>query len=385
MLVRALGPFLLVGCCACQRDNGAPPPIEADAAGHRVREVLGPPVRAYPPHAIRSDGVGPYLLDQPLADVLRKLPEGPNLEVLQLGKYASWLVVSAENGQILVGADVKGPVRFIAVVAPEVARTAAGVGVGASGDKLLDALGPPRRRGVSDRLVWEMASLPGVRFISDAPAGTPPDKAHVEAVLVTKPADEPPRRACADVSLPAADAVAAARAKGEGAPAVRFGCFTSAAPEALVVQGGEAILVGGDPTRLRRLAVAAVAPEAVVGPLDVDGDGRDDIVAIETRRGERELAVAVRVLRWDGARLVELVSARPFVIGEAMASAVGTTPAQVELPVEVTPVAGGIAVAGVYLATGAHGPRHVAPLEPVIVRFEARKPGAAVPDAGERP
>lgn len=380
---RAL-PLLLLTTCTCQRDATAPPPIEADAAQHRVREVIGPPVRAYPPHAIRSDGIGPYLLDQPLGDVLRKLPEGLNLEVLQIGRYASWLVVSAESGQILVGADVKGPVRFIAVVAPEVARTSAGVGVGATGTKLLAALGRPRRRGASDRLVYEMEALPGVRFVTDAPAGAQPDQAHIEAVLVTKPAEEPPRRACADVTLPVDEAIAAARAKGEGAT-VRFGCFTTASPEALVVQGGEAILVGGEPPRLRRLGAIALSPDAVAWPLDVDGDGRDDIIALETRKNERELSVGVRVVRWDGGHLQELMSARPYVITEAMASAAGTTPLQIELPVEVTPAPGGIAVAGVYLAAGPRGLKQVAPLQPVVLRFDARKPGAVVPDAGDRP
>lgn len=384
MRCRAALPLLLLTTCTCQRDATAPAPIEVDAAQHRVREVIGAPVRAYPPHAIRSDGIGPYLLDQPLGDVLRKLPEGLNLEVLQIGRYASWLVVSAETGQILVGADVKGPVRFIAVVAPEVARTSAGVGVGATGTKVLEALGKPRRRGAGDRLVYEAEALPGVRFITDAPAGTAPDQAHVEAVLVTKPADEAPRRACADATLSADDAIAAARVRGEGAT-VRFGCFSAASPEAVVVQGGEAILVGGEPPRLRRVGAIAISPDAVVWPLDVDGDGRDDMIVLETRKNERELSVGVRVVRWEGGHLQEILSARPYTITEAMASAAGTTPPQIDLPVEVTPAPGGISVAGVYLATGARGAKQVAPLEPVVLRFEARKPGPPVPDAGEKP
>src|SRR5262249_62108494 len=113
MRCRAALPLLLLTPCTCQRDATAPAPIEVDAAQHRVREVIGAPVRAYPPHAIRSDGIGPYLLDQPLGDVLRKLPEGLNLEVLQIGRYASWLVVSAETGQILLGAPLQGPPRLI--------------------------------------------------------------------------------------------------------------------------------------------------------------------------------------------------------------------------------------------------------------------------------
>src|SRR5262249_47178422 len=203
----------------------------------------GAPVRAYPPHAIRSDGIGPYLLDQPLGDVLRKLPEGLNLEVLQIGRYASWLVVSAETGPILVGADVKGPGRVIPVVAREVGRTSAGVGVGATGTKVLEALGKPRRRGAGDRLVYEAEALPGVRFITDAPAGTAPDQAHVEAVLVTKPADEAPRRACAHATPSAGDAVAAARGRGGGA-AGRLRRLSAASPRAVVVAGR-----GGGPLR----------------------------------------------------------------------------------------------------------------------------------------
>jgi hypothetical protein len=380
MKTQALLLLLVSACDTCQREPGAPAPIQADAAQRRVRDVVEPPVRAYPPHAIRPDGVGPYLLDQPLGDVLRKLPEGPNLEVLQLGKQANWLVVNAEGGQILVGAEVKGPVQFIAVVAPEVARTAAGIGVGATGAQLLASLGKARPAGMRNRLVYDMEALPGVRFITDSPDGTPPDKTRIIAVLVAKMEEPPRRRACAAAPLPDPDVLLAARAKGEGG-VIRAGCFTSPSSEALVVQGGEAILVGGEPAKLRRLAAFAVAPDATVGPLDVDGDGRDDIVALEPRRGDKELSFGLRVVRWEANHLQEIVSARPFVVTEQMAAAAGVTPPQVDIAVEVGAGGGQVMAVGIYLATGPRGLKQVAPLSTVALRPEARR--GAVPAAAD--
>ena len=273
--------------------------------------------------------------------------------------------------------------QFIAVVAPEVARTAAGIGVGATGAQLMASLGNARAGGLRNRLVYDMEALSGVRFITDSPDGTPPDKARIIAVLVAKMEEPPRRRGCVAASLPEPDVLLAARGKGEGG-VVRSGCFTSPSAEALVVQGGEAILVGGDPAKLRRLAAFAVAPDATVGPLDVDGDGRDDIVVLEPRRADKELAFGLRVVRWEANRLQEILSARPFVVTEQMAAAAGVTPPQVDIAVEIGAGGGQVMAVGIYLATGPRGLKQVAPLLPVTLRPEARKGAVpAAPDAGD--
>jgi hypothetical protein len=39
----------------------------------------------------------------------------------------------------------------------------------------------------------------------------------------------------------------------------------------------------------------------------------------------------------------------------------------------------------VYLATGQRNVRQVAPLEPVVLRFDVKKPGPVLPDPGDKP
>ena len=135
---------------------------------------------------------------------------------------------------------------------------------------------------------------------------------------------------------------------------------------------------------MRRVGAFAVGPEATVAPLDVDGDGRDDIVVLEPRRSDRELSFGLRVIRWDGSHLQEILSARPFLVTEQMAAAAGVTPPQVDIAVEVGAGGGQVIANGIYLASGPTGLKQVAPLLPVTLRPEPRKGTVpAVPDAGE--
>ncbi len=66
---RGLAMTLVVAasCGRCGRTQIEVPPLDEDAALAPVRRDAGAAtgrVRAYPPHAIRADGVGPYLLGE---------------------------------------------------------------------------------------------------------------------------------------------------------------------------------------------------------------------------------------------------------------------------------------------------------------------------------
>src|SRR5262249_30225887 len=192
--LRAPGPRGALLCLlAGAPEPAAPVPPVPDAVVRRAADGPAPQVHSYPPHAIRSDGVGPYLVDAPMAQIVRELPEGPHLELLQVGRYANWRVVRAEGGDVLIGADARNEVAFISVLSAEVARTTSGVGVGTRLAELEKALGPPVERPyeLRDRRILEFASLPRVRFVTDAGPQAPPEKVKVVAVVVGRDEQKP--------------------------------------------------------------------------------------------------------------------------------------------------------------------------------------------------
>jgi len=349
-------------------------------------------VRAYPPHAIRSDGVGPYRLDAPLSDVLHLLPGGPRVELLQVGTLVNWRVVRAEKGELLIGADTHNQVAFIAVLSREVARTEAepGVGVGATGADLHRALGAEADVGEAarDRRVFAFAGLPNVRFLTDAPIDTPAARATVVAVLVARPelfpagppTGEGNRPAChAGGPLSGAEQDIAEAVLGRGAvaslarPLLRFGCFTGANPEAVAVGPGELAIFGGEPGRLRRVARLPLEAASWVSPLDVDGDGRDEIVVGVNERRPSERTAAVRLFRWEAGRLSDIGGGRPFSVPAAAAAANGVVLDDVDLAMIVTPQEGALSIGGYYLSRHGGRVRELAPLTPVRLRVSSRK------------
>jgi hypothetical protein len=116
-----------------------------------------------------------------------------------------------------------------------------------------------------------------------------------------------------------------------------------------------------------------------VGPLDVDGDGKDEIIWGAQHRGDNELALEVHALRWDAGKLAEVVSERPIVIAVDAAAAAGVTPGQIELAVEVRASGGALSVGGIYLAKSGDKLRELAPLQPVTLKVEPRHPAGPPP------
>jgi hypothetical protein len=392
---------------ACTTPSGEGTPLPSRDASQGPRRWLKPSsneVRAYPPHAIRPDGIGPYVLGQSLSDVLHSLPEGPRVELLQIGSVANWRVVRAEAGQLLLLADAENHVAAAVVLAPEIARTETGLGVGATGAELRKTLGPERELGdlSYDRRVFEFASLPGVSFVTDAASGAPAETARVIAVVLgwrqnapsvppqPLPADRAAWRAACRAGGALADAraeiLAAARGRTsprptEGPvrtePVVRFGCVTGLSPEAIVAMPGELVRVGGERGRLRRLGVLALDPFELASVLDLDDDGRDEIVVDAQQRSSLLRAVEVTVLRWENGRLGAVASARPFAVTAAEAAAVGVTPGDIDLALAFDRQDGGLGIGGLYLARkggqGGSGPLvEVAPLVSTVLRMRGR-------------
>ena len=389
MIRPALALALLAAACS----DGNTPDAVPTSAPRRWARPPSSAIRAYPPHAIRPGVVGPYRIGMPLSEALHLLPEGPRVELLSLGDLLRWRVVRAEGTAMLFGAGEDNQVAFVSVVSGPVARTETGaLGVGATGAELLAALGPELPPSAAwDRRVFELAALPGVLFVSDAPPDAPPARAKIVTIVVTgpplteltappgtAPTPAPVANPCraggrlAEAGDELAQFVGARPAGPTGRPLVRFGCVSGAAPEAISVGPGVLDLIGGEPGHLRRLAHVALPTAHVVAPIDVDGDGRDEIVVAAVERTSSARTITITVLDWDGARLSTLSAARPIVITAAAAASAGTTLAALDLALAFRGVGAELELAGLFLTRAGNAVQVAAPLVPIKIKLGRR-------------
>ena len=413
---------LAVLCGGCREDSEPAPGPSPGFDASRVRRLLQPPegeVRAVPPHAIHGRGVGPYVLGTSLRSILGLLPRGPRVMLMQIDGLVDYSLVRAEADTLLIGVEPPTGVTFLSVLDDATARTGAGVGVGTAAADLGKALGAELaapNRAVDPRLLV-FARLPNARFLLDGAGG------HVVAVVVRQderapeeserdrarggaaPArgvaaaaaaaatpclveGEPPAReailqAAALVSEPAA---ASASADGPDEVAtVGYACFAAPAADApmagAVVSGaGQVAVVGGEPGKLRRLAVQPVPGLVYAAPLDVDGDGRSEIAIVAQRATAEEHAVSLELLRLEGGRLHRLVAQDVYRVSATNAAWVGARLEEIDLMVELRAEAEAVQVTGLYVHRGEARPQTVAPLVRVDVPVRpVKRPAPAAP------
>lgn len=353
-------------------------------------------VRPAPPFAIRTDGVGPYLLGADLKDVLDLVPRGPRIELLTIDGVAEYNLVRTEGSALLVGGarSERSRVEFVAVVRPDIAKTSTGVGVGDPIDAVDRALGPRRTTPyrVADPRLRTYAALPAVRFVGDRAEG-----GRVIAVVVAQsdgPTATPPRgdidAAPGGAHAPdcrtggalagTLDAVVDAAKVGD-APRIVFGCFSGTHPEAFVLGAERFAIVAGTPGKLRRVASGTVPARGYVAPIDVGADGRDELASIDIDVTPEALSTAVTVRRIDGGRLVPIASATPYRITAQAAAMTGARLDEIDVLVELTAQRGQIAVGGLYMHRVGGVPKEVAPLMPAALkpRRPAGRDGARAP------
>lgn len=418
----ALSCLALAAAC---RDQSAPARNDEESPGQRV--FLPPPgvVRAVPPHRIEPDGVGPYRLGAELKDLLNTLPEGPRVELLQIDRMVGYRLVRVAQDKILVGIGPDGRVSFIAALDPEIAKTEGGLGVGSDIAELREALGPELpMEGTRDPRLVELEKLPNARVVVDRgraaaivvrlgsadgggqdisaadalSGGGPPGQVPVRAPRAARTAPNPAEGD--DVCTPAsamealADQPLASIARIDEAAEVvaQYGCFTGNAPEAVIESGDELVLVVGEPGHLRRAAALSVPGLHFASAVDIDGDGRQELVAVSEKRSSDALAVRVEVLRGENGRLVGAGADEVYRVTAAAAAPVGARLKDIELLVEAYAADEALTVTGLYLhRVGAV--RTVAPLLPKTIVLRPRRrseaggaaaspPASASPRAG---
>jgi hypothetical protein len=137
--VKAL--LLVFAIAACS--DGKKPEQKREPERQRRIEPPSRGVRAFPPHAIRADGVGPYKLGATVTQLLDQLPSGPRITQFTLPGVIQRDILRAEDDKILIGTEPQGTAKFVSVVRSDIARTEAGVHVGSSRAELERALGAP--------------------------------------------------------------------------------------------------------------------------------------------------------------------------------------------------------------------------------------------------
>ncbi|HET6613021.1 MAG TPA: hypothetical protein VFG83_13580 [Kofleriaceae bacterium] len=364
------------------------PPRRAvpDDAGARRPRVFAPPpgeVRPVPPHAIRARGVGPYVLGEPLKDVLSALRHGPRVELLKLRDVVDYSLVRAEDGGIIVGVVRPDGVAFVAVVDGEVARTESGVGVGSTTAELAAALGPevndPAR--ARDPRMKVFAGLPNVTFVMSGDAAA---AVVVTASEATGQAPSPsgagpkgvsPQRAAPATSggCPAkieAAVRAAAGLDSMSAAPVRVRC-AGAKVAAAVADGDQVIAVSGTASgKLRRVAAITLPGLVSASLLEAGAGFPPEIAAVTRARKGDSRETSLTLLRPAGGALAVIEQRVLYKLSETawMAAKLEDTDLMIELSAHGDEIDAG----GLYVHWQGGRAKTVAPLLPDHFTLRAR-------------
>jgi hypothetical protein len=416
VVIAALAVALLVPGCS---DRTSPPPAAESTRSRRVFEKPRGGPRAVPPHAIRSEGVGPYLLSMPLKDVLGLTSRGPSVMLMELEGMVDYSLVRAENDTVIIGVERGGTgVSFVTVVDREIARTDKGVGVGATLGDLEQALGSRRRSAtrLSDPRIASFERLPNARFVLDGDVAIavtvgkrdrPTSNPEGEAAP-PEPDQPPPRpraRCGADALREQRDAIveAARIDAGDDPVQLAFGCLDADDPLVVVTAGDRMVGVTGSPDRLRRLRLDTVDGLVFAGPVDLGGDGKDEIVAVAQSSTPEGKTWRVEVFRGDGGRLGRVASRSVYHLAAASVPWIGATLSEVDLLLAFEAEEETLHVGGLLLQRDGGRVKVVAPLanKRLVVRArggaggtdddeidggvrDAARPGGGRPDAGPR-
>lgn len=317
-------------------------------------------VRELPPHAIRADGVGPYIIGGKVSALLQQLPSGPRIMRFEIpGVVRTSLFRAEEDDAIVIGGETGSTVTFVAVVGgSEVARTEkTNVHVGSTVAELEKALGPmidDPDRARDPRLVIPSQQR-NLRVVLDGE--------RIAAIVVTSDDLKP-------------------RALGDGIctrPAPR-----PSALSACLTQAGELVEVDGDEVVIRsatgdnKLATIRIPNLVHAAPLRHLGDGRDEIVAITSAEDAQERRWSLSAYRLEGTRFVRTVDNELlYEMTSSRTRWIGAELRDVQLYLEITSQADGIEVGGLLTTQSGSRIRDVAVISPVrVARKALGKPAA---------
>jgi len=393
-----LALLVAAGC----RDDRSKPIIHDAGRARRVFEKPAGEVRAVPPHAIRADGVGPYLLGTPLDDVLDLRAHGPQVVVFEIEDAFDVSLIKAENGTLLIGAERASGVSYVAVLERAIARTEDGVGVGSTRAEVEAALGKPLAgaQRLRDPRLEVFTKLPNTRFVIDGDKVSavvvgldgrprprrPPAEPVPAAPAPPGPAPEPPPAPRCE-ALEATPEAAGAAARLEGTDVrVLTACLAPTEPM-LIVSGDERVAaVGGESTKLRRIDQQLAPGLLFAGPIDIDRDGRDEVAVVARRTDGDGRSWVVDIYRLEQGKLVPRMPRKVlYTIGQRSAELVGARLDDIDLLVELWIDGEFVRSRGLFVHRGSQAPRNVVPLRPHGFRVPPVDTGPVDPGARRSP
>jgi hypothetical protein len=162
-------------------------------------------------------------------------------------------------------------------------------------------------------------------------------------------------------------------------------------PIAVVWTTERVALIGGEPGKLRRLDAQELGSAQVVfaGPIDVEGDGRDEVAVVSRRDGDGGRTWRLQVYRYEQGKLVVKLEKDVYGISPRSAQLVGAKLEEIYLLLDLSSDGESVRVGGLFLLGSPKGPRNLAPLRPGPAhRWRIAEPppppagGDAGPDAG---
>jgi hypothetical protein len=365
---------VVLALAACSNGKSAEPKREPE----RQRRVIEPPsggVRAMPPHAIRSDGVGPYKLGATVAALLDQLPSGPRITQFAVPGVIQRDILRAEDDAILIGAEPQGKATFVGVVRADIARTEAGIHVGSTREELERALGAPLDepdRAQDPRIVIP-SSMKNARILLD--------EGRIAAFVV---AAEPERAKESSAES------ACTRPAGDRERHTFGICLSSAGELARYTADELAVLARDGEKPITRLGVPGLVYAAA---LRNPSDGRDDLVAVVKGEDPQSKTWSLVAYRLHDGKLVPVLAQTPYKLYEltdASARWIGADISELEVYLELAGRTDSIEVGGLLTARVAGQIRDIVVISPKSVPRRRPRPAVHEPiDAGtsdgERP
>ncbi len=365
----------VLGLCQLSCSDSAQPPAPL-VTSSRPRRTAPPAsvVRALPPHAIRSDGVGPYLLGESLATQLDELPSGPRLTLLDIPGVVHFNVIRAEQGSVLVGGDPLGPTAYVAVVAADVARTESGLAVGATRSQVetkVHMVGREPTLARDPRISLPVAS-PGMRLIFDG------DDILRGLVVLRSAAVEPvpPATPLAGTDLNKSGAASLCLIQASATANKTTGPECPVNSETVKVSGEDIVFRTSDSTR----PAVAVRFRGLVWTAVLEIEQRETLVVISRQDTVSKKTWTLSVLRIDQGKLLRLPDQALYVVTSENARWIGAELGSVDLVLEIAARGDTLHIGGLLSTATGSGIRDLVPLLPVTfrARFVARPNDPAV-------